>query len=59
MRTKKVKKTNRRPSEIKNFKYSYDDDENITRSVINKKRAKRLDRALKKNNVEQIMEFMD
>jgi len=59
MRTKKVKKTARRPSEIKNFKYSYDDDDNMSRSVINKKRAKRLDRALKKNNAEQIMEYMD
>jgi len=59
MRTKKVKKAVRRPSEMKNFKYSYDDDDNIARSVINKKRAKRLDRALKKNNAEQIMEYMD
>ena len=58
MRARDNKK--KRPNQIKNFKYIYDDDNvDVKPASINKNRAKRLDRALKKKNIDQIIEYMD
>lgn len=58
MRVRDNKK--KRPNQIKNFKYIYDDDNvDVKPASINKSRAKRLDRALKKKNIDQIIEYMD
>lgn len=58
MPTRKDKNSFKEEDQIKNFKYAYDDIE-LKPSTINKNRAKRLSRALKKNNVEQIIKYMD
>lgn len=58
MPTRKDKNSLKNEDQIKNFKYAYDDVE-LKPTYINKNRAKRLSRALKKNNVEQIIKYMD